>query len=219
MLQLDGVAVGVADVERPPLAVGAAAPHRALDDVEVVARRECVEVGGLEDEAEVVGVAAVWRTGQQVDDGVGVHPHRREEGLAIAPPLDVDALEPEHAAVPAERGLDIGAEQDDVVEAYRTVRGELDAYGHGLDKKAEIIGLNKCDALDADAIRKKKAALARAAKRRSPGAKVMALSGVAGKGVQEVLRALVPHVLARRAAETETDRVQEAQEETIVIET
>jgi GTP-binding protein len=105
--------------------------------------------------------------------------------------------------------------QDDVVDAYRTVRGELDAYGQGLDAKPEIIGLNKCDALDADAIMKKKAALARTAKKRSPGATVMALSGVAGKGVQDVLRALAPHVLARRAAETEADRVQE--EETIVL--
>ena len=110
--------------------------------------------------------------------------------------------------------------QDDVVEAYKTIRGELDAYGQGLDAKPEIIGLNKCDALDADAIKKKKAALVRAAKRHSPGAKVMALSGVSGDGVQDVMRALVPHVLARRATEIEADRAQDAlEEETIVIET
>jgi GTP-binding protein len=110
--------------------------------------------------------------------------------------------------------------QDDVVEAYKTIRGELDAYGHGLDAKPEIIGLNKCDALDADAIKKKKAALVRAAKKRSPGAKVLALSAVSGDGVPDVMRGLAPHVLARRAAETEADRAHEAlEEETIVIET
>jgi GTP-binding protein len=112
----------------------------------------------------------------------------------------------------------IDGTQDDVVDAYKTIRGELEAYGHGLETKPEIVGLNKCDALDADAIKKKKAALSRAAKRR--GGKVMALSGVAGKGVQEVLRALAPHVLERRAAESEADRAAEGHdEETIVIET
>jgi GTPase len=110
--------------------------------------------------------------------------------------------------------------QDDVVEAYKTIRGELDAYGQNLDAKPEIIGLNKCDALTPDDIKKKKAALARAAKKRSPGAKVMALSGVSGEGVQDVMRALVPHVLARRAAEAESDRAHDAiEEETVVIET
>jgi GTP-binding protein len=108
--------------------------------------------------------------------------------------------------------------QEDVVEAYKTIRGELDAYGHGLETKPEIIGLNKCDALDAGAIKKKKATLSRAA--RKYGSKVMALSGVAGTGVQDVLRALVPHVLTRRAAETAADRSADAQdEETVVIET
>ena len=112
----------------------------------------------------------------------------------------------------------IDGTQDDVVEAYKTIRGELDAYGQGLESKPEIIGLNKCDALDADAIKKKKAALTRAAKKR--GGKVMTLSGVAGTGVQEILRTLVPHVLERRAAESEADRAHEAQdEETIVLET
>ncbi|MBS0639520.1 MAG: GTPase ObgE, partial [Proteobacteria bacterium] len=34
-----------------------------------------------------------------------------------------------------------------VVDAWRTIRGELDAYGHGLADKPEIIGLNKSDAM------------------------------------------------------------------------
>ncbi len=49
-------------------------------------------------------------------------------------------------------------------------------------------------------IKKKKAALVRAAKRLSPGAKVMTLSGVSGDGVRDVSWALMEHVRVRRAA-------------------
>jgi GTP-binding protein len=41
----------------------------------------------------------------------------------------------------------IDVTQDDVVEAYQTIRNELKEYGNGLDTKPEIIALNKCDAL------------------------------------------------------------------------
>ena len=36
-------------------------------------------------------------------------------------------------------------------EAYKIVRGELDAYGHGLADKPEIVALNKADALTPEA--------------------------------------------------------------------
>jgi GTP-binding protein len=90
---------------------------------------------------------------------------------------------------------------DDVAAAYRTVRAELAAYGEGLADKPEIVGLNKIDALDAAAVKRKTAALARAAKKLSPRATVMALSGATGAGVPEVLRALILPVEARRAAD------------------
>ena len=76
--------------------------------------------------------------------------------------------------------------EDDVVGAYRTVRAELEAYGHGLADKTEVVALNKIDALDKDAIKKKRAALKRAAGR---GKTVLAISAVAGSGVQDALRA------------------------------
>ena len=57
------------------------------------------------------------------------------------------------------------------------------------------------DALDADAINKALAALKRAAKKRAPGSVGMALSGAAGIGVIDVLRALTGPVNARRAAD------------------
>jgi GTP-binding protein len=90
---------------------------------------------------------------------------------------------------------------EDVAGAYRTIRAELAAYGHGLTEKPEIVGLNKSDAIAAEDIPAKTAALAEAA-----DAPVLALSGATGAGVREALRALKAHVLearARRAASTE----------------
>ena len=90
---------------------------------------------------------------------------------------------------------------ENVAEAYRTIRAELAAYGHGLTEKPEIVGLNKSDAIAAEDIPAKTAALAEAA-----NAPVLALSGATGAGVREALRALKAHVLearARRAASAE----------------
>ena len=91
--------------------------------------------------------------------------------------------------------------QDDVAAAYKTVRAELEAYGNGLDEKREVIGLNKVDALGAKDVKKKVTALTRAAKKLSPGATVLPLSGVAGAGVTGTLRALAAIVRKRRTAE------------------
>ena len=84
--------------------------------------------------------------------------------------------------------------QEEVAEAYRTIRAELDAYGHGLTAKPEIVGLNKSDAILADELPGKMTALREAAQ-----AQVMTLSGATGAGVTEVLRALKAHVIEARA--------------------
>ena len=96
---------------------------------------------------------------------------------------------------------------DDVVGAYRAIRGELEAYGHGLVEKPEIVGLNKIDALDASALKAKRAALQRAARRANPGARVVTMSGVSGQGVKDALRTLAALVTARRTAEQATAAV------------
>lgn len=85
--------------------------------------------------------------------------------------------------------------EEDVVGAWRTIRAELEAYGHGLPEKPEIIGLNKADALTPEAVKAKRAELRRAANR-----EVMVLSGATGAGVREVLEALLAEVKAARAA-------------------
>lgn len=75
---------------------------------------------------------------------------------------------------------------DDVAAGYRTVRGELQAYDAGLPGKLELVCLNKCDALTDRVIAERRAELAAAA-----GAPVHVISGVAGTGLPELLRALV----------------------------
>ena len=74
--------------------------------------------------------------------------------------------------------------EEDVAEAYRTVRGELRAYGHGLAEKPEIVCLNKVDALAPDDRAGQRERLSAEA-----GAAVHLLSGAAGEGVREVLAA------------------------------
>src|SRR3989441_146965 len=50
-------------------------------------------------------------------------------------------------------------------QAYKTVRHELEAYGHGLTNKPEIVALNKADALDAGELQQQVARLKRAARK------------------------------------------------------
>jgi len=78
----------------------------------------------------------------------------------------------------------IDGTQDDVVEAYRIIRGELEAYGEGLGDKTEILALNKIDALTPEAREEKAAELEAVAGRRP-----YLVSGVSGEGVTELLRA------------------------------
>ncbi len=85
----------------------------------------------------------------------------------------------------------VDATQDDVAGAWRTVRGELAAYGAGLEAKPELLALNKIDALDETA-RKAKAAELKKAARRQPAL----VSGVSGEGVRPLLRAAFRKVKA-----------------------
>jgi GTP-binding protein len=85
----------------------------------------------------------------------------------------------------------------EAVRAWRTVRRELEAYGHGLADKPEILCLSKADALDRPAAGRKRRALEKVA-----GRPVHVVSAVSGRGVEEVLRAArdaarAPRALAR----------------------
>ena len=78
----------------------------------------------------------------------------------------------------------IDGTQADVVEAWRIIRHELDAYGEGLVDKTELLALNKIDALS-EGEREEKAAALEAASGKRP----WRVSGVSGEGVPELLRA------------------------------
>jgi GTPase len=71
-------------------------------------------------------------------------------------------------------------------KAYKTVRHEIEAYGHDLADKPEIVALSKADALDEDTLKEQLARLKRACKK-TP----YVVSAASGQGVQEVLQALL----------------------------
>jgi GTP-binding protein len=75
---------------------------------------------------------------------------------------------------------------DDVAADYRTVRGELVAYGGGLSEKPEVLCLNKIDALDEATRKARLKTLSKAA-----GRQARAISGVSGAGLKELLRDLM----------------------------
>jgi GTP-binding protein len=85
-------------------------------------------------------------------------------------------------------------------QAYKTVRAELAAYGHGLIDKPEILALSKADALTPEALQEQTARLKRAAKK-TP----LVISAVAHQGVPQALRALRAVIDGVDAAEHATE--------------
>jgi GTP-binding protein len=81
--------------------------------------------------------------------------------------------------------VDGGMSPKEIGKAYATVRNEISAYGHGLDTKREIIGLNKVDLMSSGDMERKRRVLAELA-----GVTALPLSGEQGVGITEVLRAL-----------------------------
>ena len=90
----------------------------------------------------------------------------------------------------------VSAQEESPGKAYKVVRGELEAYGHGLSEKPEIVALSQADTIDADTRKKKVASLKRAA-----GRAPLVLSAVTGEGVETVLRALMGEIAGAREAD------------------
>jgi GTP-binding protein len=88
----------------------------------------------------------------------------------------------------------VDATLPDPVEAYEIVRGEVEAYGAGLEDKPEILALSKADAVSKDEVKKKRRALKKAA-----GVEPFIVSTVTGEGMLEVLRALAADITSVRA--------------------
>src|SRR6201994_3186653 len=51
---------------------------------------------------------------------------------------------------------------DNIAKSYKMIRAELEAYGHGLDEKPEVVALNKVDAVPEGELARKRAALEKA---------------------------------------------------------
>ena len=81
---------------------------------------------------------------------------------------------------------------EDVVEDYRTIIHEVEAYGPALSDKPRLTVLNKIDALSEEELAEKTAALETVA------GPVMTMSGAAHTGLIEVLRALRSRIDADR---------------------
>ncbi|MDI3309039.1 MAG: GTPase ObgE [Acetobacteraceae bacterium] len=90
----------------------------------------------------------------------------------------------------------VDGSQPDPAGAWRTVRAELEGYGHGLAEKPEIVALNKADAMTPQARTSRLKALERAV-----GRPVRLISGATGEGVPELLRALADLVADRAGSE------------------
>lgn len=90
----------------------------------------------------------------------------------------------------------VSAQEDDVAKAYTTIRGELDAYGHGLSDKPEIVALSQVDILDDETKAQKIKELEKAS-----GQSVIAFSAVSHQGLDNTLRAVAKIIEASRSAE------------------
>ena len=80
-----------------------------------------------------------------------------------------------------------------ITKDYRTIIGELEAYAEDLAQKPRVTALNKIDALDSKTLSTRKKALEKAS-----GGKVFLISGVAGTGLQDVLREIYAEIVAGR---------------------
>ena len=90
----------------------------------------------------------------------------------------------------------VAADEADVAKAYRTVRHELAAYGHGLAEKTEIVALTKSDLLDEVECKRKLAAL-----RKASGKPPLMVSAATHEGIDTALRALSVAIVIAREAE------------------
>ncbi len=90
--------------------------------------------------------------------------------------------------------------QDDIVGAYKTIRKELEAYGHGLSDKKEIVALNKCDALGKELSQDQAQIF-----EEKTGIKPMLISAVSGENIKSVLFALSKEIKKDKNQVNETE--------------
>jgi GTPase len=94
----------------------------------------------------------------------------------------------------------VDAAGDDPVEAWRVVRGELDAYGADLADKPEVIALSRADLVDGKQLAKVKKALDKAS-----GGDAMPISAPIAQGIEELLDAIVEQLGSGEPQPTDAD--------------
>lgn len=99
----------------------------------------------------------------------------------------------------------IDATQEDYLEAYRVIRGELEAYDEGLGAKDEIVALTKIDALSDDEIADRMDEF-----KTVFGFRPLAISAVAKINMDKVLRKLMDKIEAENRAEEEDGKEESA---------
>lgn len=87
----------------------------------------------------------------------------------------------------------VDVSSENVAEDYRIIRGELTAYGAGLEDKAEIVALSKIDLVSPEVLAERSAAL-----RKVAGSKVYAVSAATRAGVSDVLKRILKEIDAAR---------------------
>jgi GTP-binding protein len=95
----------------------------------------------------------------------------------------------------------VDATQEDVADAYKTVRGELEAYGGGLAEKTEIVALSKIDALTPKKLESQLKKLQKVTKK-----KPLALSSHSRKGVAEALREIFKIAARASTAKSKSEK-------------
>jgi GTP-binding protein len=95
----------------------------------------------------------------------------------------------------------VDATQEDVAGAYKTVRGELEAYGGGLAEKTEIVALSKIDALTPKKLESQLKKLQKVTKK-----KPLALSSHSKKGVAEALREIFKIAARASTAKSKSEK-------------
>ena len=79
----------------------------------------------------------------------------------------------------------VSAQEEDVSKAYQIIRDELEAYGHGLSEKPEVVALSQVDILDEETKLQKQKQLEQIS-----GKKIHLLSAVTHAGIEETLRSI-----------------------------
>lgn len=87
----------------------------------------------------------------------------------------------------------IDGTQEDVADAYQTVRTELEHFNDELAEKPELVALNKCDSLTAAEIKKKKKALEKIS-----GGPVFTISAAARDGLDPLLVTMLQTIIEYR---------------------